>query len=173
MKPKILNSSAGFTYVAVMVLVVIMGIMLAAAGETMYMTMQREREEELLFRGGQIQDAIKKWQDSKGRTQIRPPLRDLKALLKDPTSLANVRLLRREYKDPMTPEGEWQTITDPIKGIVGVASTSGKAPIKQGNFPEKWKTFEGKTKYSDWQFVYGQQPAGTTIIPTNTSPFNR
>ncbi len=158
MKPKILNSSAGFTYVAVMVLVVIMGIMLAAAGETMYMTMQREREEELLFRGGQIQDAIEKWYKPKVHIQKRPPLRDLKDLLKDPTSLANVRLLRREYKDPMTPDGEWQVISDPNKGIIGVASTSGKTPIKQGNFPEKLKTFEGKTKYSDWQFVYGQEP---------------
>ena len=172
MKPKILNSSAGFTYVAVMVLVVIMGIMLAAAGETMYMTMQREREEELLFRGGQIQDAIEKWNKPKAGRHLATPLRDLEALIKDPREMANVRHLRRLYKDPMTPEGEWQTITDPVKGIVGVASTSGKAPIKQGNFPEKWKTFEGKTKYSDWQFVYGQQQQATTT-PTNTSPFKQ
>lgn len=171
MNKTILASSGGFTYIAVLFIVVITGILAAALGESMSMIRQREREEELLFRGGQIQSAIDQWYKEKPGRHVATPLRDLKDLLKDPREMANVRYLRRLYKDPMTPEGEWTVITDPNKGIIGVASTSQKAPIKQGNFPEKWKYFEGKTKYSDWLFVYGQQPQGTSnTIPSKSSP---
>jgi hypothetical protein len=58
-------------------------------------------------------------------------------------------------------------VRDASQGIVGVSSSSEAQPIKQGNFPEEFKTFEGKSKYSDWQFVYsrtappGQQQATT------------
>ena len=129
----------------------------------MSMIRQREREEELLFRGGQIQDAIEQWYKKKPGLHVPTPLRDLQDLLKDERERANVRYLRRLYKDPMTPEGEWHVITDPNKGIIGVASTSEKAPIKQARFPEKWKHFEGKAKYSEWLFVYTQAPAGTSV----------
>ena len=166
MNRKIFGSSGGFTYIAVLVIVVITGILAASLGESMSMIRQREREEELLFRGGQIQDAIERWYKPRaGWQHVSTPLRDLQDLLKDPRELANVRYLRRMYKDPMTPEGEWQVITDPNKGIIGVASTSEKAPIKQARFPEKWKHFEGKTKYSDWLFVYTQAPAGNSVRP--------
>lgn len=171
MKRTILSSSAGFTYVAVLVLVVVMGIMLGAVGESMYMIMKREREEELMFRGGQIQDAIERWNKPRPGQHVATPLRDLRDLLKDPRSLANVRYLRRLYKDPMNPEGEWQPIMGtPQQGIAGVASTSQETPIKQANFPEKWKHFEGKTKYSEWLFVFGQQPGAGTVKGIPTSP---
>jgi hypothetical protein len=38
-----------------------------------------------------------------------------------------------------------------------VHSASDKEPLKQSNFPADplyFKDFEGKKKYSDWQFVY-------------------
>ena len=43
---------------------VIMGIMLGMMGETWSMIMRRDREEELLFRGKQIKDAIKRFNDN-------------------------------------------------------------------------------------------------------------
>ena len=67
------------------------------------------------------------------------------------------------YKDPMTAAGTWKTLPsppDPVQGIYGVASTSDEEPFKQGNFPEVIKSFEGKKKYSEWEFIYKKTPAG-------------
>ena len=179
MKPRCLSSSAGFTYLAVLMMVVIMGIMLGAIGESMHMVMKRDREEELLFRGEQIRYAIERWNNQPGRQ--RTPLRELKDLLKDPRSLANVKYLRRLYQDPISGE-DFVPVNDPQFGIIGVRSPSEEEPAKKANFPlvtelnnnvqrpDIYKRFEGKTKYSEWEFVYGQSAPAGTISGLGTSP---
>jgi len=152
-----LKSSDGFTYLMALVIVVIMGIMLGGIGQSWQRVMKREREEELLFRGNQIRDAIARWNKPRPGQHVATPLRDMQHLLSDPRSLSNVRYLRRLYTDPVTGK-EWVPITDPVKGIIGVASSSEEEPLKQANFPDELNDFEGKTKYSDWQFVYRPQP---------------
>jgi type II secretory pathway pseudopilin PulG len=152
-----LKSSDGFTYLMALVIVVIMGIMLGGIGQSWQRVMKREREEELLFRGSQIRDAIARWNKPRPGQHVATPLKDMQHLLSDPRSLSNVRYLRRLYTDPVTGK-EWVLITNPVKGIIGVASSSEEAPLKQANFPDELKDFEGKTKYSDWLFVYGPQP---------------
>ncbi|HEY6871359.1 MAG TPA: type II secretion system protein [Geobacteraceae bacterium] len=151
-----LTSSAGFTLVAAMVAVVIMGIMAAAMAQSWQTILKREREEELLFRGQQIRDAIAMWykpRPGQPPTQQTRPLRDLKDLLEDPNTAATVRYLRRLYTDPITNK-EFDLITDPAQGIIGVKSSSQDAPLKRGNFPDDMKDFADKDKYSDWQFNY-------------------
>ncbi len=149
-------------------MVVIMGIMLGAVGQSWSMIMKREREEELFFRAGQILDAITRWNKPRTGQYVATPLRDLKDLLKDPRSMAKVRFLRRLYLDPITGK-EWTVIKDPTRGIIGVASSSDAEPLRKGGFPEEFKEFEGKTKYSEWQFVYkplqpGQKTQRTTTV---------
>ncbi|MBI3754824.1 MAG: type II secretion system protein, partial [Deltaproteobacteria bacterium] len=46
-------------------------------------------------------------------------------------------------------------------------SKSDKEPLKKGNFPEEYKAFEGKTKYSEWEFV--SKPKAE-IKPTSVKP---
>jgi type II secretory pathway pseudopilin PulG len=183
-KPDTLKSSNGFTYIAALMLVVIMGIMLSVAAQSWTMVMKREREAELLFRGKQIVDAIARWQNPTGAAGVTRPSRsldDLSYLLKDPGSAAKVRYLRKDpktsYNDPITGK-EWEVIRDNARGgIIGVASKSEEKPLKQKKFVEMFypldpqrdnylitmfKGFEGKSKYKDWQFVYlpgGQQTA--------------
>ncbi|MFZ3209677.1 MAG: type II secretion system protein [Geobacteraceae bacterium] len=152
-----LKSSDGFTYLMALVIVVIMGIMLGGIGQSWQRVMKREREEELLFRGNQIRDAIARWNKPRPGQHQATPLKDMEHLLSDPRSMTNVRYLRRLYTDPLTNK-EWVLITDPIKGIIGVASSSEEAPLKQANFPNEFRDLEGKTKYSDWRFVYMPQP---------------
>ncbi len=148
------GSNRGFTYVVVLMMVLIIGIMLGAAGQVWTTVMKRDREAELLFRGGQIRDAIEQWNTSFKRGGPPPhPIADLKDLLQNPYSLQKTRYLRRLYQDPITGD-DWKIITDPVKGIIGVASSSKETPLKQGGFPEPFTAFEGKTKYSDWEFVY-------------------
>jgi type II secretory pathway pseudopilin PulG len=157
---RLLASRGGFTYIAALVIVVIMGIMLGAVGQSMRIIMQREREKELIFRGLQYRDALEQWY-AKGMSM---PLKDIKDLLKDPRSANGKRLLRRLYKDPMTGE-DFKVLTDPNLGIYGVASTSNDAPLKKSNFPDILKDLEGKEKYSDWQFTYKKQvtPTGAQV----------
>jgi type II secretory pathway pseudopilin PulG len=179
---RVIKSADGFTYIAALMLIVVMGIMLGAAAQSWTMAMKREREAELLFRGKQIVEAIYRWQNpqrlSPGQRQPPArPLQDLKFLVQDPQSLTKIRYLRRDpatlYNDPITGK-EWNIIRDPVKGIIGVASTSADTPVKQGGFVEMFplstsrdaylitmfKNFEGKQKYSEWQFV---------VSPTTTA----
>lgn len=157
-----LRSSAGFTYLMALMIVMIMGIMLAATAQSWKMIRDRETEEEFLFRGQQYKDAITRWYKPRPGQRPAPPLNDLKDLLKDPNSLENIRYLRQLYQDPLTGK-EWQTVrggtTGGIIGVFTSFSSASQKPIKQANFPTGLEDFEGKTKYSDWKFVYQPQTA--------------
>jgi type II secretory pathway pseudopilin PulG len=166
MGPARCRAAAGFTYIGALVIVTVMGIMLGIVGQSWQTIMKREREEELIWRGMQYLNAIEKWYKPAAGQHVSTPLQDLKHLVKDPRSLSTVRYLRRLYPDPVT-DKEWQVIKDPNRGIVGVASTSEAKPLKRGNFPEALKEFEGKSKYSEWQFVYKFQQPGQPGRPTS------
>lgn len=157
------SSDKGFTYLALLVALMVMGIMLGRTGTAWKQVMQREREEELLFRGAQIQDAIRHWHKPHGSGEhIATPLNNLQDLLKDPRRSGTVRYLRRLYQDPIS-NGDWNLIRDPARGIIGVASPSNKLVIKQDNFPEQLQNLAHKTRYEEWQFMYqpATQPAST------------
>ena len=170
-------NNKGFTYLIALMLIMIMGIMLGMVGQSWKTIVKREKEEELIFRGCQIRDAITRWYTPRPGQHQPTPLRDLKDLLQDPRSLTNVRYLRRMYTDPMTGK-EWAIINDPNKGIQGVASTSGDKPLKTGGFPDDLQDFIEKQKYSDWKFMYvtpgskqtgiNPQMDGRTGMPSGT-----
>lgn len=172
MLPRLTRSESGFTYIAALFMVVIMGVMMGAVGQSVKVIMKREREKELIFRGLQYRDAIERW----NRKPNSPPLKDLKDLEKQ-TQSSNINrsqdsLIRKLYKDPIT-GGDWKTLPnppDPVQGIYGVASTSSDEPYKQSNFPEVIKGFEGKKKYSEWEFVYKKSPLGATPAPGTSVP---
>lgn len=159
------QSHKGFAYLYLLLAVMIMGILSAIAGSTWKQIMQREAEEELLFRGMQIQEAIRRWhQPQKGSQHVATPLNDLKDLLNDPRTPSTVRYLRRLYTDPITND-DWILIREPERGIIGVASSSKKTVIKKANFPDQLLTFSNRERYEEWQFTYQptsqQQSAGT------------
>jgi type II secretory pathway pseudopilin PulG len=146
------GAGSGFTYLSVLYLIVIMGIMAGAAGQSWHTLMKREREEELLFRGRQIKEAITRWNNPRAGEHVVTPLNDLKDLLRDPRTPHTVRYLRKMYIDPVT-NSEWTIIRDPSRGIVGVASSSGEIPLKSAGFPDDLAEFAGGSRYSDWKFV--------------------
>jgi type II secretory pathway pseudopilin PulG len=172
---RLLESSDGFTLIAAMVAVVIIGIMLGSASQSWRTIMQRDREEELLFRGMQYRDAIDRWNKPKvlpGQAPIQQThkLNDLKDLLQDPNTMEKIHYLRRLYTDPITGK-DFEPIVDPVKGIVGVKSSSQDPPLKRDNFPDDLKAFANKDKYSDWTFDYRLKAAspaaggGVTGLP--------
>lgn len=144
--------------------VMVIGLMLALAGQTWSQVMQREREEELLFRGDQYRRAIESYYATGHSGQGSYP-RSVDDLLKDPRSLQTKRHLRKAYLDPFTNEefemvGAGGTVegegvsAQSLGRIKGVRSTSPLAPFRQDGFPEEYAAFKGATSYSKWEFVY-------------------
>jgi type II secretory pathway pseudopilin PulG len=143
----------GFTYIGVLVLVVVMGLTLAAAGQIWQTLQRREKEQELLFIGHQFRLALSRYVSHTPPGQARRYPMDMESLLQDPRYPGTQRYLRKIYSDPMTGKAEWGLITGPAGEIVGVHSLSDAEPLKKRNFERADKDFEGRTKYSDWVFM--------------------
>lgn len=159
---------SGFTYIALLAAIVIIGISLGAAGKYWSHVIVREKETELLFRGDQYRLAIEKYYGAiSGRFEYPQSIDDL---LKDNRTAGGKRHLRQKYKDPVTGE-DFAEFRDKTKGnrITGVYSSSDKEPLKQGNFPDQYKDFEGKKKYSEWKFMYTPQQTQQQTF-TKSSP---
>jgi type II secretory pathway pseudopilin PulG len=164
------GESAGFTYIALLVIIVIIGISLGAAGKYWQNVMIRDKEEELLFRGDQYRRAIERYYFAiPGKLQYPQSIDDL---LTDNRTEVGKHYLRRKYDDPITSE-TFLVILDPLTNrIYGVHSGSDKTPLKQDNFPEPHTDFAGKTKYSDWQFIATATTASTGAGSARSGGFN-
>jgi len=143
-----IRNASGFTYVALLAAIVIIGISMGAAGKYWSFVMQRDKEEELLFRGEQYRLAIERYYRALPGRNAYPP--SIEELLKDSRTPAGKRHLRQAYKDPITGE-DFEIIRDQTKGnrITGVLSTSDKEPLKKTGFPDQYPDFENKTAYKD------------------------
>ncbi len=166
------RNSSGFSYVALLVAIVIIGISLGAAGKYWQNVMLREKEAEMFFRGDQYRQAIERYAaDSK----IKPPQQpqypqSIDDLLTDNRTPTGKRHLRQKYKDPMTGE-DFAEIRDPrTKAIVGVYSTSEKEPLKKDHFPASYPDLAGKSKYRDWLFIARAKPGQAPLVLQLSAP---
>ena len=158
----------GFILVMLLGLMTVMGIFLTRAMPSVIVEVQRDQEEELIFRGESIRNAIRRFKATTGQYPAK-----LEDLLK-----VRPPILRKLYKDPMTHEGEWDLLTQVQPGasgdltglpIVGVCSRSQK---------DSFKIYKGKTLYSDWVFsaaddlfgMAGGGPAGQFSDPNKPPP---
>ena len=118
----------------------------------MYQTQtKREKEQQLLFAGNQIQRAIASYYNTIPAGAARQLPRNLQAHLDDPRTPTRLQHLRQIYIDPMTGKADWVLVSGP-GGIIGVHSRSTVAPLKVNGFSPMNKTFEGKKSYADWVF---------------------
>ncbi len=145
--------SGGFTYVGVIVLVAIIGLVAATTIKLGSLLQRRSAELELLYVGDQFAAALRSFADTAQPGQRKSPV-TLEELLRDPRVAGVRRHLRKIYPDPMTGKLDWGIVRGLDKvSIVGVYSLSDATPIKQANFPAGYERFERKTKISEWQFV--------------------
>jgi type II secretory pathway pseudopilin PulG len=142
----------GFTYLAVLVLVAVMGVVLAAAGQVWHTVQQREKERELLFIGQEFRSALDRYATNTPRNGRRAPMR-LEELLQDPRVPGVRRYLRKLYLDPITGTAEWGLVKGAGGEIYGVHSLSAAEPLKKNNFARVDRQFESATKYSEWVFM--------------------
>jgi type II secretory pathway pseudopilin PulG len=179
------SSEAGYSLVALMAAVAIMAILMAAAVPSWRYVMKNDAEEELIFRGGEIADAIARYQRRNGN-----------ALPASLEVLVKGKFLRRAYKDPMTRQGHWRFIRPGeaigapgpgVRGPGGVTTTTttttttrpsafGSPGVVLGGFQgvaststeKSLRVFNGRTRYNEWLFLPGQprivgRPAGPAM----------
>ncbi len=122
-----LKHSSGFTYLGLMLIVAIAGIVLSGIGIMWKTEMQRENEKELRFVGEQYVAAIASYYECKvcGPNQLPKNLKDL---LKDSRSPGLVRHIRKLYRDPMTRGNDWGLVKVGDR-ITGVYSKSKLEPL--------------------------------------------
>lgn len=164
-----LSSQRGMTLFTVLFAIMVIGLMLGLTGQTWSQVMQREREEELFFRGDQYRRAIESYYTSGQGGQDAYP-ESLEDLLKDPRSLQTKRHLRKLYLDPFT-NSEFELISagGDVRGgsvtvqnlgrIKGVRSNSTLAPFRQDGFPEEYENFKSASSYDKWEFTYTPESA--------------
>jgi type II secretory pathway pseudopilin PulG len=171
-------SEAGFSLVALLVSITIMMILMTAAVPSWRYVMQNDREEELLYRGGEIADAIVRFQKKNGNAY--------------PTSLDQLvkgKFLRKLYKDPMTKDGKWKLVhqgqaiapitppagsgaggrgvtttttttttlsRSPQSGPIGAGSLGPILGVSSTSTEKSLRVFNGRTRYNEWIFAAGQ-----------------
>jgi type II secretory pathway pseudopilin PulG len=163
------QSQRGYTMALALAVAVVMGIMLMKAGPLISKEVQRENEEDLIFRGEAIQEALRLFAAKTGRY---------------PTSLDDVmkvrpRILRQKYKDPMTATGEWEYVTQVQPGASGNTDGLPIIGVRSRGKQDAIHIYKNKTLIHDWLFapennLLGITDAGgggrTGIPRTGTSP---
>jgi len=157
------SREAGFTYLALLLAIALIGIGLAATGEVASTAAQREKERELLFAGGEFRRAIRAYTLASPGVQRYP--QRLEDLLEDKRFPFTRRYLRRIYRDPMTGKRDWVPVEAPGGGIMGVHSRSKRGALKTANFTAADAALEGKARYDEWEFVYAPQPVTASPAP--------
>lgn len=160
-----MNKREGYTILILMFAIFVMSIGLLVAIPVWETQIQREKEEELIFRGKQYVEAVRLYQK-------KNPGRFPKSL----DELLEEKCIRKLYEDPMSKSREWNIIlpyggiSSKKKGgsmqkilvapqsalssiqnlqIIGVVSSSSKESIK---------IYLGQETYDTWLFFFGQDP---------------
>lgn len=168
-----LGRQRGYTFIGLLVGVVILGLMLTVVSRVWTTTIQREREAQLLWVGHAYRDAIASYY-----VHGRQFPQSLQQLLQDDRSPVPLRHLRQLYPDPMTGAADWTLIPDPMsQRIMGVASSSKATPIKRQGFELVDAVFADTDCYCAWQFIYWPRRWGAPLpsgvngpLPTPTNP---
>jgi len=111
---------AGYNLIILMVLVTVMNIMVAVALPSWSKWAQREKEEELIFRGLQYAEAIRVFQTRHGR-----PPNTLEELIE-----VEPRSIRQLYPNPMMENGKWGIL---VQAPPGGGRAAGRNPADPQN----------------------------------------
>lgn len=163
----------GFTYLGLIILVTVIGLVGAASLKVGSLMQRAAAEEELLAIGAAFSDALRSYAAATppGQPQQPPTLQEL---LKDPRFPGTRRHLRKIFVDPITGKAEWGIMyVGDKQGVLGVYSLSEAAPLKVGNFDARFLNMENKTKLSEWKFTLSSltmAPQEPMIAPQTNQP---
>lgn len=141
----------GWGYLGMLFLVFLLSLGLGTTVEIDSTLERRDREVELVAVGNLYREAIESYYLSATAGPRRYPA-SLEYLLKDSRHLVTRRYMRRNYLDPMTSR-PFTALVAPDGGIWGVASVSGKKPLRVA-LPGGAMSVDAAQSYRDWQFIY-------------------
>jgi type II secretory pathway pseudopilin PulG len=107
--PRRESPDAGYILLIVMMMATLLLVSLAAAAPSIYVEGQREKEQELIFRGEQYARAI---------ILFHQQFKRYPASVKELLHTNNLSFLRQAYPDPMTRSGKWRFIHATANGVV-------------------------------------------------------
>jgi type II secretory pathway pseudopilin PulG len=159
------SSEGGFAMAGLLVALALLSLALTVAMPTWKTMIQREKEEELIWRGQQYDRAIQLYR-KKNAAPGAPSV----------DKLVEGRFLRKKYRDPIT-NGEFE--------LVGVSQT-GNAPgvqqpqrgfgqlvggVRSKSKAKSLRVLNGRTVYNEWQFTYVPwKPGGQPTTPGGAQP---
>jgi len=140
------SRQSGYALIVILLLAALVLIGLSAAVPRLLTQGQREKEEELIFRGEQYKRAIGRYYKTFGRYPMK---------IEDLLETNQRAYLRREFRDPMTRSGKWRLIrVGPLGELIG--SVHERKPLGQPS---------GTTSPTQ-----GQQPPGGGSGSTSPPP---
>src|SRR5215472_4342277 len=95
------RSQRGYILLSIMLMMTLMVIALAVEAPRIAQQIKREKEEELIHRGNEYKNAIKKYFRKFGRYPMN---------VEQLENTNNMRFLRKRYKDPFTGKDEWRLL---------------------------------------------------------------
>ena len=149
----------GFTYLSLVILLAILGLVGAAALKVDALLARAAAEQELLEVGAAFSAALDSYAAAtpQGKPTQPPSLQDL---LKDNRFPTIRRHLRKIFDDPISGKAEWGiTYVGDKVGVIGVYSLSQAQPLKLANFDARFQNFENKNHYAEWKFTANGQGA--------------
>lgn len=169
------RSQRGFTMALALAMAVVMGLMLLKIAPNVIAEIQRSNEQELIYRGEAIANALRIYS-----AKMRRYPKDLEEVMK-----VRPRILRQKYKDPMTPSGDWEFITQVQPGASGNTEGLPIVGVRSRSTENSILIYQNKTLHHDWLFsaeqnilgisdaasrIGGLPKAGTTIPPKSLAP---
>ncbi len=132
----------GVIYPVLLISILVIGVSTAAVAHLWSTQLQREKEEELLFRLAEYRRAIARYRADRNRLP-----KELGDLLEDRSQLQRRRYLRRIYPDPMTGKPDWKL--DLLVGRDG--TVAGIRDVHSRAVGKPLKVVAGKQEsYGDW-----------------------
>ncbi len=146
----------GYILLLLTLFVSLLAIAALASAPQVAQQIRREREEEMIHRGAQYARAIRKFVKKNGMY---------------PTSLEqlentnNVRYLRKRYKDPMSPNGEWHPLhLGEVPFLQAVAQTSQGGGQQSGQLGSQFGTQANSQMGQSLGQPSGQSTGGTNLM---------
>jgi type II secretory pathway pseudopilin PulG len=151
-RPGTRRGQSGLTYITLIVIVALLGLLMAWAGPRIADQQRREAEADLLRIGALYANAIGDYYRASPGSLKRYPA-SLDDLLLDARMLGTVRYMRRLYADPLQPGRPWGVIRGDDGTIRGVYSMSTAIPFRQTAVDLDTLRLAPALHYSDWHFV--------------------
>lgn len=142
----------GFSYIGVMVTLVIAAIGMQGAAVMWQQQTQRTNEALLLEAGEAYRLAIGRYYESTPQPVKQYPA-TLSELAEDKRFPVLKRHIRKLYTDPFFGKQSMAVIVKNGR-IVGVHSLSLQAPIRSEGYQEFQSSFKSAKHYREWQFIY-------------------